>query len=75
MEQLYYYSERNRSYQDSSIIVLLYTFHLYVATFQQHLYIEYISLSKYNIPAAPVYRVYISQLMKVYNGTIILLSW
>jgi hypothetical protein len=26
------------------------TFHLYVATFQQHLHVEYISLSCYDIP-------------------------
>ena len=26
------------------------TFHLYVATFQQHLHMEYISLSLYDIP-------------------------
>ena len=28
----------------------LWTFHLYVAIFQQHLYMEYISLSWYDIP-------------------------
>jgi hypothetical protein len=28
----------------------LWTFHLYVATFQQHLLMKYISLSWYNIP-------------------------
>jgi hypothetical protein len=30
------------------------TFHLYVATFQQHLDMEYISLSSYDIPALVV---------------------
>ena len=36
--------------QEMILIFPLWTFHLYVATFQQHLHMEYISLSWYDIP-------------------------
>jgi len=41
--------ERNLTIKEMISIFLLWTFHLYVATFQQHLHMEYISLSWYDI--------------------------
>jgi hypothetical protein len=42
---------RTKHYEKRDVSIFpLWTFHLYVATFEQHLHMEYISLSWYDIP-------------------------
>jgi hypothetical protein len=47
-----WWPDNNEMYdkRDDFNMLLLWTFHFYVATFQQHLHMEYISLSWYDIP-------------------------
>ena len=47
----------SRNFMTKEIISIfaLWTFHLYVATFQQHLHVEYISLGWSDIPAFVVF--------------------
>jgi len=43
------YKPNTSLFRTEQLIIILWTLHLYVATFQQHLYMEYISLSWYGI--------------------------